>query len=346
MNLFQPTNPMQAAHHSKTGRGTFPGSVPRVEARMRGIPTSVCHPARTPSHAVLCRDRMKETIRTRIIETLRSNATVPSHSAAVSQLRMRLSQGDVTLDEIAEVVQRDPALSSRCLSLVNSSSNHKKTTVNLRQALREVGIHNVRASTSCMAVNDRVRHVKTPVDWNLFRLHGVLVARLTERLAGAYREVNGKEYLAGLLHDIGKLFLEHHFPQEFDEVMNFATIRRCGMFEAERHVLGITHSEISALLCERWGLDGEIVRAIRLHHAQSFQAVPDLSASQHPQFLAACVAAADAIANLCGANIQGARVPAETDVESLPELVFLRQFAPLHSLEIDVAEELRQAGNV
>jgi HD-like signal output (HDOD) protein len=76
---------------------------------------------------------------------------------------------------------------------------------------------------------DTLSHLRIKIDWHRFWLHsGVLVARLIEKVAGSFRDVSGMEYLAGLLHDIGKIILEHYFPREFETIVLRSMERQCG----------------------------------------------------------------------------------------------------------------------
>ena len=115
------------------------------------------------------------------------------------------------------------------------------------------------------------------------------------------------------------------------------------MFEAEKQLIGITHAEISALLCEQWGVDHEIVRAIRFHHEPDSPFNQDTADLENQHFLATCICVADSMANICKANIQGARDLSGVQVESLPEWILLQQFTPITNLEIDLSEEMQKA---
>jgi len=192
-------------------------------------------------------------------------------------------------------------------------------------------------------VMDRVSHLKVKVDWNMYWLHCILTARLTENLAGAYRTSSGKEYLAGLLHDVGKLFLEHHFPKEFESAIFRAMERSCGMYEAEKSLFDTTHAEVGAALCEKWGLHREISRSIRFHHEPASPFNKDPANAEEQQFLATCICLADSLANMCRANIQGVRNLGDGGLESLPEWNLLQQYPAKHTIDLNLENEMLKA---
>lgn len=76
-------------------------------------------------------------------------------------------------------------------------------------------------------------------------------------VAAGFRQATGTEYLAGLLHDSGKLMIEHHFPTEFEAILQRAWSARCGHFAAEREVLGLDHAQIGAAICHCLGVHPE-----------------------------------------------------------------------------------------
>ena len=185
-------------------------------------------------------------------------------------------------------------------------------------------------------------HLKSQVDWGMFWLHSLLVARLTERVAAAYRPPGGSEYLAGLLHDCGKLVLEHYFPEDFDRIIIRATERACGHVLVEKEFIGVSHAQIGAAICECLQAHLEVIRGVWYHHEpfdQSLEGQPDNS-----KFLAACVSVADALANYKQLNIFGARImDYEQPFDELPEWKFLGQYQMSYGLELDLDFELEKA---
>ena len=116
-------------------------------------------------------------------------------------------------------------------------------------------VEEVRRIAFTVGVMDSFSHLRIKIDWDRFWMHSILVARLSHKMAGAFRECSGAEYLSGLVHDIGKLFIEHYFPREFEQIIMKSLERRCGHSKIESEVLGIDHTQIGAAVCELLKLD-------------------------------------------------------------------------------------------
>jgi putative nucleotidyltransferase with HDIG domain len=192
-----------------------------------------------------------------------------------------------------------------------------------------------------VGVMDNFNHLRIRVNWRQFWLHSVLVARMTERLAGAFRDVNGMEYLTGLLHDIGKLVLEHYFPREFESILMRALERQCGHAQAEFDLLGLDHPCIGAALCQCLNLNHQVIHAVRFHH-QAVHPAHTTDPAGDAGFLACCVSVADTLANLGDVSI-GGHIRIAESLEGQPAWKYLTQFFDCRGLDLDLNEEIEKA---
>jgi putative nucleotidyltransferase with HDIG domain len=82
-------------------------------------------------------------------------------------------------------------------------------------------------------------------------------------------------FTAGLLHDIGKVVLGQKVAEEYARIIMLVTEHKRAFVEAEREILGFDHTEVGALLAERWKLPEKLVLCIRYHHTPSALDPPD-----------------------------------------------------------------------
>jgi HD-like signal output (HDOD) protein len=286
------------------------------------------------------------TVRERVISALRTRGDVPALPVTAHKLLSLAKDPHADLDAIAEVARLDPGITSRVLKVASSPVFGGQTLTNIQDALMMIGMEEMKRIATSLSVIESFRHMRVRVNWELFWLHSLLTARLLEILVNAFRDTTGPEYMAGLLHDVGKIFFEHNFPQEFDMVMMRALASREGMYPEESRLLDITHAEVSALLCNKWHLSHEVIGAVQFHHEPSSPLNHDPNDPSYSPFLSYCLCVADKLVNMCGANMEGAEDLNGTSVESMPEWVWLQRFQAVRPLTLDVAAEAKRAQEV
>jgi putative nucleotidyltransferase with HDIG domain len=281
-------------------------------------------------------------LRDKVLKEIEKDSMVNSFSGAAQKLMDLTQQPEVQMSEIAEVVKTEAGLASRVIKLSNSIVYGGKSIKNIDEALLRIGMEEIKKMAMTVGVMDRVSHMKVKIDWNMYWLHCLLTARVTELLAGVYRETTGKEYLAGLLHDIGKLFLEHHFPDAFEAAVFRSMERGCGMYEAETQLYDITHPEVGSMLCQKWGLHPEIIRSVQFHHEPNSPLNTDPLNPEEERLVATCISVADSLANMCKANIPGAKRYRDASIENLPEWQALQSYPSINPTDIDLPSEIQK----
>jgi putative nucleotidyltransferase with HDIG domain len=126
--------------------------------------------------------------------------------------------------------------------------------------------------------------------------HSVAVAAISRLLAAQYNiPTEGKEYTAGLLHDMGKLVLIQYFPEQFLSIEAMISTESISDIDAEQRIVSISHAEIGRLIGEKWRLPKEYLDVMQFHHR------PGLS-SNH-SLLCAVVRCADLFSEQWGFGI-------------------------------------------
>jgi putative nucleotidyltransferase with HDIG domain len=289
------------------------------------------------------KERRLMALRQAVIDRINDDHSFPAFPATIQKLNSVMVRQECSLGEVASIVETDPGLTARCLKLANSAAFAGAERIqNIRTAVMRLGIREIRRMTFSVGLVSSFSHLKVQVDWTEYWLHSVLTARLTELLTGAYQAVTGKEYLAGLIHDIGKLLVEHYFPQEFASMV-LVRNRTDDHAELERRTVGITHADVCVLIAERWNLDVDIVHAVKHHHMPE-KAVSRIStALPHQRVLAVCLALANSLANRVAENIGRREQAGGLDLEALPEWSLLQTFTPLSDIEFNLDAEVMKA---
>lgn len=228
-------------------------------------------------------------------ETLVSQVKdLPPPSPAVVKLVSALNHADADIDEVVRMVEQDPVLSAKLLSLCNSAAlGASRAVASIDQAVFLLGYREIYRLVLAIGFGGALGRALPGYaigDRELWR-HSLVTALATQAVLARARTAEFElsvAYTAGLLHDIGKLVLN----QGLDAVAQaqiLQLIERGGhsRLEAEREVLGTDHCEVGAALLRRWRLPEELVEAVANHHRPVITPRPQLSAVVH---LADCVA--------------------------------------------------------
>jgi putative nucleotidyltransferase with HDIG domain len=201
----------------------------------------------------------------RITDSLISLPTLPTVVAKMLEL---VDNPKTSASSLANLIGRDQVLTAKILKLANSSFYaFPRQIATVKLALVVLGFESVKEMALSFSVlssfkGENNKHFDTSLFWQ----HSVSVGACTRMLARetCYR-LAGEAFVAGLLHDIGKVVLNQYLPKEFGEIQTriFEGGQACE--EAEKAVIGATHAEVGAWLAERWNLPVSLVEAIRWH---------------------------------------------------------------------------------
>jgi len=172
--------------------------------------------------------------------------------------------------QIAEIIRRDPSLTSRLLRLVNSVYYGLHTPVNsIEESVFYLGVRQIRQLVTVTPVIEDFQRLTRQCDfpWREFWQHCIGTAILTHEITGAVQSSpDDSDYIAGLVHDVGKIVMAWTFPDHFTEIHRQAIQGVRDLKEIENEVLGVDHAELGALYLERQRLSELLVQTVRFHH--------------------------------------------------------------------------------
>ncbi|MCS7301004.1 MAG: HDOD domain-containing protein, partial [Fimbriimonadales bacterium] len=177
-----------------------------------------------------------------------------------------------TLEQIEALINADPVLCGKVLQVANSAYYGLARQVNsVRHALLLLGAYTIRGIALSVAVTAALRSGRT-VDERERRLwrHAFACAGYAQGIAQARRwgvRTAEDAYVAGLLHDIGMLFLLTRFPERYAPLLREAEENSDRLLERELRQFGYDHADVGAMIADYWRLPQRIVQAIASHHA-------------------------------------------------------------------------------
>jgi putative nucleotidyltransferase with HDIG domain len=196
--------------------------------------------------------------------------TFPGMPGAALKLLGVLDDPGVTVQQIERILRQDPGLTANVLKLANSAYFGIPSKVgSVRQAVMLLGlkrlIQMVIAACTGAVLDRTVPGYDLPAG-ELWR-HSLAVSVAAERLVRELRIPAAEEiFTAALLHDVGKIILGR-FVQEGLAEIEKALAQGLSFETAETIVLGVNHAEVGAQVLLKWSLPGNVVNAVRWHHA-------------------------------------------------------------------------------
>ncbi len=263
--------------------------------------------------------------------------TMPSAAAKVVQL---VSDPNTTAEALNKAIMADQAMAARVLKLANSSFYGCLRAVNtLTQAIVIIGfgtIKNIVLAASTKEVYKRFGLVE-----KMLHEHSTAVAMASFHVAKEINLKNTEEaYLAGLLHDIGKVVLNNSDPDKFRSVMEEVYNTGRDFTEVENEVYGFSHYEVGALVIRKWNFSPEMEKVIRFQRDLDKVDRGDPFALQ----LAAAVHLADALCFKLGVGVKEA---GEIDIESLDAVSILKlDSARLANIEKKILDSVEKGEHV
>ncbi|MCB2185401.1 MAG: HDOD domain-containing protein [Deltaproteobacteria bacterium] len=193
--------------------------------------------------------------------------------AAMPQVVMQLVEAlkdDLTpLDKLETIIESDPALASRVLSLANSAYyGFYQEITTIRRAVLAIGFEELRLLALGVGLAEFFNPNQIPkgLDGEQLWIHTLTVSWLAKDLAQrAGHSSPGEVMVGGLLHDLGKLVLATHFTREYAQVVREALRGPKPYYQVEEE-FGLEHTLVGYWLAKRWNLPEVLAVAIRDHH--------------------------------------------------------------------------------
>jgi putative nucleotidyltransferase with HDIG domain len=201
----------------------------------------------------------------RIVSTIGELPASPSIVNAVINLTNDLNS-DVS--QLAKHLASDQVLTAKVLKLSNSSFyGRAKTVSNVNDAIVILGFHTIRSLVLASSVRNLYKSKKPDefeeVLWEHSLSTAIICRMIAQHLRHSQKDI---AFIAGILHDIGKLILYRKYPKKYDRIIKFAKQCHTNIHKLETESIGVNHMEVGAALLAKWNFPDEYVDAIRDHH--------------------------------------------------------------------------------
>lgn len=175
-----------------------------------------------------------------------------------------------TAQDIADVISMDAALTARLLQIVNSSfysfPQHIET---ITMAITIVGTAQLRDLAMATLVIEKFNKIPNSlVSPEMFWSHNIACATAARTIVMELGiQQSERVFVAGLLHDIGKLLMYLSHPELSHEILDLVKSNPdLDIIELEEVAFGFSHAELGSALLTEWGLPEALIEPVRYHH--------------------------------------------------------------------------------
>jgi len=215
--------------------------------------------------------------------------SMPAFPKSVQRILELTRDVNSTPKDLVEVIDKDPVVTVKILKVVNSAYyGLPKQITSIGHAVVYLGFNTIKnLALSIAAIGMLPKANAAEFDVDEYLLHSLATAGLAKKLAARLRDIDAMDcFIAGLLHDFGKVVFAQFMPTEFRLALKDSKTNNLSLHDALRIHIGADHAMVGAMLVEKWRFAPELIEAIRHQSPTNFEDTP----------MVACIFAANQIA--------------------------------------------------
>jgi HD-like signal output (HDOD) protein len=195
---------------------------------------------------------------------------LPTLPSTYQKLVECLKSPHADMDDVAKIISLDPSMTARLLKVVNSAYfGLAKPVADVGRAGALLGLDRIMALVLGQGIFSGAEIPQVPgFSMDALWAHSIATATAAHRIAieeGLEKDKVSAAFLAGMLHDLGKLVLAMGMPEQYGRVLAAAKNQPSKEIEFEMLELQASHSDVGAYLVGLWGLPNTIAEAIAYH---------------------------------------------------------------------------------
>jgi putative nucleotidyltransferase with HDIG domain len=207
-----------------------------------------------------------------LVKLFSGDKKLPTLPVIFDKLNQMMQDPHTSNKKIADLMMKDPSIVTKVLKLCNSAMfSTRREITSLTNAITFLGVKNLKTlifQVSLVKVfnfsgDDEMAEFDITTFWE-HSLGTAYFSNLFVKKLGL--AANDNYYIAGLLHDIGKLVIYQFYPEKFKDILKKQIKDNLIDYQAEEAVLGVNHNEIGGFLAQEWKFSTDIIDVIEKHH--------------------------------------------------------------------------------
>ena len=202
-------------------------------------------------------------------ELVRSKIKLPSLPAIFHQISEAINDPRSSATHVASIIGKDSSLSARLLKIVNSAFYGFPSTVDtISRAVAIIGTKELSTLASAMSVLKAFQDIPSDlIDMKSFWKHNIACGMIARIISSYHKNTTPERFfLAGLLHDVGRLVMLKSCSLETKEALLRARRTDSLLYKTEEEVMGFNHTLIGGLLLKEWNLPVVLETSVKHHH--------------------------------------------------------------------------------
>lgn len=205
-------------------------------------------------------------------DKIRTMSSLPTLPQIASNIMTLINDHHSSSKDLAVIISQDVSLSAKILRLSNSAFyGIPRQISNINDAIVILGFNVIYTLVLSLTVFDLFPkgkiscHFNRKLFWDHCLMSGVIAKIMIKKYAGNQVQTNDA-FCAGLLHDIGKIVMEQYFHEDLINSLDYSMKTGKSHFQAEKKLLGFTHSDVTEILISHWNLPEILFYPLVYHH--------------------------------------------------------------------------------
>ena len=264
--------------------------------------------------------------------------SMPAFPKSVQRIMQLTSDINCSPTELVQVIEHDPIITTKILKLLNSAYyNLPRKISSIKRSIVYIGLNTIKnMALSIASVGMLPKKNTAGFDYKELLAHSVSTAAIAKLLCEKLGPSDGEPsdfFVAGLIHDFGKIVFARSLPEEFNLCLTQSRDENRPLDELENEIIGTDHAKVGALLVEKWHFPAPLVSCVKGHHH------PDLTTDE----MSDCIITADVISK----TVVQKTIPCVPDpISSVIETRFGMEIEELIISLGDLDKELAEANSL